>query len=149
MADALTIVQKFFPKVATVEDAKRGIWVEVTEQDSTSSDAKSHKSCVMAVACKRKQRADGVIISLATAYVVKGSVATRYKIPDSVSREIISFDRGASFSPGEYMLTAPTPSQKLGGSSHRGSNMRQRPKPKSIRRQHRTGGVRTILGSVA
>jgi len=103
---SLAIVQKFFPKVTTVKDGTDDLEVEVTKQDATSSRKKDHNNCAMAVACKRKAKADGIIISISMAYIIKGNTATRYQVPNSVGREITAFDRGARFAEGNYELKA-------------------------------------------
>ena len=89
---AINIVKKFFPNVTRVVDASRNASIEVTTKDSQSKAVKDHNDCAMAVACKRKFHLDGVIISRTTAYLVKGTQARRFKLPSSVSREIVSFD---------------------------------------------------------
>ncbi len=96
---ALSIVKKYFPKVNRVIDADDRIIVEVTDADSKSKAVRDHNACAMAVACKRKMHADGVIIAVSTAYIVKGKKAIRYKVPESVAREIVSFDRDSYFEP--------------------------------------------------
>lgn len=107
MATSLGIVKKFFPNVNTVIDGKKSIQVEVTKKDSSSSTVKNHKGCAMAVACKRTFKVDGVIISRNRAYLIKESTAVRYALPASVSREVVSFDRGAGFAEGVYALSRP------------------------------------------
>jgi CheY-specific phosphatase CheX len=91
MPTALRIVKKFFPEVTDVEDAEKSQVIEVT--------------CAMAVACKRKYNLDGVIISVKTAYLIKGKKAKRFSLPESVSREIVSFDRDSGFAAGQYRLS--------------------------------------------
>src|SRR2546423_938497 len=61
MPTALQVVQKFFPEVTEVEDAKRNSIIEVTTRDEKTANKKSHKTCAMAVACKRKFALDGVV----------------------------------------------------------------------------------------
>lgn len=90
---ALRLVQKYYPEVTKVIDGKKPIRVEVTKKDSNSAAVRDHKACAMAVACKRKLNLDGVLISVSTAYLVKGKKATRFQLPPSVSREVVSFDR--------------------------------------------------------
>jgi hypothetical protein len=114
MPKALAIVRHFHPNVTTVKDAKRSIHIEVLPRDTTVATVKNHKECAMAIACKRKLKVDGVIISVSTAYIVKGKTATRFKLGQSISREITSFDRKAGFAPGEYQLNAPSQQQKIG-----------------------------------
>ena len=60
---ALGIVRKFFPHVAAVHDALTNTQIEVTKADASSRAVKNHNACAMAVACKRKFKLDGVIIS--------------------------------------------------------------------------------------
>jgi len=114
MPTALRVVQKFFPQVTTIEDAAECVEIEVTKQDDKIAKKKDHKTCAMAVACKRKLGLDGVLISINTAYLVKGTKARRYHLPQSVAREVVSFDRGAGFAPGQYQLSKVPKSLRLG-----------------------------------
>lgn len=145
MSSALQNVQKYFPGVESVVDAKEPITVEVTKQDNKSAKVKNHQACAMAVACKRTMKADGVIVSVSTAYVINGTTATRYRIPESVSREVISFDREAGFDPGLYSLAVCEPTSKLGAS--RGGNTGRTGTGNKKKTKHQTGGIRTVLGS--
>jgi len=147
MPTALQLVQKFFPEVESVVDAKKNVDIEVTNADDRVAAKKSHKTCAMAVACKRKFKLDGVVISVNRAYLVKGKKAERFELPPSVSREVVSFDRGGGFEPGEYQLSKVAPDKRLGkkhyaktGNGHTGGDGER----KVI---HRTGGIRTALGS--
>ena len=74
---ALSVVRKYFPKVKKVNDADAPLTVEVTGRDAAAGARKSHPECAMAVACKRTQHADGVVMSVRTAYIIKGDTATR------------------------------------------------------------------------
>jgi hypothetical protein len=141
---ALSVVQRYFPKVKEVADADKRIEIEVTAHDSKSAAVRNHESCAMAVACKRKTHADGVIVSLQTAYVIKGEVAYRYHVPDSVQREIVSFDREAGFAPGQYELAPFSPSHRLGEEKPKGPH---KTTGKAPRFHHHTSGIRTVLGS--
>jgi hypothetical protein len=146
MPTALQVVQKFFPEVKEVVDAERNAIIEVTKQDEKTANKKSHKTCAMAVACKRKFNLDGVVISVNRAYLVKGKKARRFMLPESVSREVVSFDRDGGFEPGEYELQKVPRSSRLDrvikGNGHGGGS------PNSPRRHvHKTGGIRTSLGS--
>lgn len=143
---ALRIVQKYFPKVQSIEDGTKPLEIEVTSRDSNSAAVRNHESCAMAVACKRMTKADGVIVSMGVAYVIKGSDAIRYRVPPAVQREIVSFDRNAGFAEGQYYLIPPGDGHKLGESGTRspahknGTGKRNLPK-------HITTGIRTVLGS--
>ena len=147
MATALQLVRKFFPQVKNVVDATRNAEIEVTPQDDRVAKRKSHKTCAMAVACKRKFHLDGVIISQNRAYLVKGDKARRFTLPPSVEKEVVSFDRGGGFEPGSYQLSKVPKGIRLDrsvktGTGHSGSH------PTGVRRhRHMTGGVRLSLGS--
>lgn len=139
----LKIVQKFFPKVKTVVDASHKALIEVSKEDTKSKGIKDHNNCAMAVACKRKFKLDGVIISRSVAYLIKGTQARRFKVPESVSREVVSFDRGAGFSPGKYELSAVPPSDKKSRETGRDRGNRHM---KLKRKRHMTINVRSVLG---
>src|SRR5689334_4798367 len=91
--NALKTIQKFFPRVTNVMDADNDVVVEVTAKDEQNSKKKNHSECALATACKRQEKANGVIVSVSTAYIIKGDTATRFKVPEAASREVISYDR--------------------------------------------------------
>ena len=150
MSRSLAIVQGLFPSVKKLVDAKTDRKIEVTKADTKSAKVRNHKACAMAVACKRKLNLDGVIMSISTAYLVKDEIATRYMVPNAVSREITAFDRNADFEPGEYQLKAPSGGEKL-------NSGRKGPIPEKSTQsatgnfakhfRHKTGGIRASLGS--
>jgi hypothetical protein len=141
---ALGIVRKYHPQVNRVVDAKKPITIEVTAKDCRSGKSGKASSCAMARAFEREY--DGAIVSLSTAYIIKGDKATRYQVPQSVSREIVSFDRSHKFEPGEYALNAPS-HYKLGQKrkspqteSRAGGNAYAATK----NRNHKTAGIRAL-----
>jgi hypothetical protein len=137
----LKIVQKYHPNVTKVVDGKKTLNFEVTAQDCKAGKRKGPSSCAMAKACERKY--DGAIISLSVAYLITGNKATRYRVPSTVTREIVSFDRHKEFAPGEYHLVAPSSTEKLGVKRE----ARDRPTRSYVRtvtRNHRTAGIRAL-----
>lgn len=120
MPSMLSIIQSYFPKVSNVVDAKVPRLIEVTRQDVRPQGRKTHDYCAMAEACKRTWHLDGAVVSK-SAYLIKGNQATRYQLPASVAKEIVSFKGGA------------------GGASHNRNNKK--------RFQHTTTGVRKSLVS--
>ena len=147
--DALSVVRKFFPQVRRVTDASRNAAIEVTAEDAKSPGKKDHVHCAMAVACKRKFHLDGVIISRSVAYLIKGKNARRFKLNDSVAREVVSFDRGAGFSPGKYELSKISPVNKMGlgvRPKRPKDNAKRDGVPKRFR--HVTTRVRSVLGGI-
>lgn len=144
--NALKIVQGFFPQVTSVHDSQKNIAIEVTEHDAQHSEVRKHRTCAMAVACKRKLKVDGVIISVDRAYLIKGSKAMRFSLPESVSREVVSFDRKGGFAPGTYKLQAIPAGKRLGHHTG-GTNPHHRGNGRPHKSIHITEGVRTHLGS--
>jgi len=142
---ALKIVQKSYPQVTKVVDAKKPVVITLTPEDSQVGQKRDHKHCAMALACQRQEHADGVIMSMKAAYIIKGSTAFRYIVPASTSREVVSFDRSGGFNPGQYQLSAPTSSNKLGHWYGGPLGPRYRKPVKKLRVRHVTNGVRTSL----
>src|SRR4029077_2440862 len=103
---ALKLVQKFHPNVRRVIDATKSIDVLVTAKDCKSASSKMADECAVAKALQRNH--SGAIVSVSTTYVIDGEKATRYKTPNAISKEIVSFDRSHVFEPGEYSLRAPS-----------------------------------------
>ena len=149
MPKAKHIVNQFFPNVKKVNDADKDLHIQVTDRDTKTSRVKDHNGCALAVACKRSESLDGVIVAVGTAYLIKGDIATRYRLPASVSREIVSFDRKGGFYAGEYNLKAPAKSHRLGAIKDHSNNNNGGPRLKKMKDQfrHRTEGVRAVLGS--
>lgn len=145
----LGIVQQFFPDVKEVHDADESILLKVEKKDSEAAKLRDHNHCAMAMACKRFFKARGIIIAIGTAYVIKGEGAIRYLLPESVRREIVSFDRKAGFSEGTYKLSAPWKSQRLGARAERKNPVgpkRENAKEKVNNFRHWTEGIRAVLG---
>jgi hypothetical protein len=143
---ALTNVRKYFPQVTKVHDADTSVILEVSKHDSDKARRKDHNNCAMAQAVKRQFKADGVIVALKTAYVVKNGTATRYTLPESVSREVVSFDRQAGFAPGEYELSKPSSCAKIGSQYH--WKAKKHTKSTATKRfRHETTDIRSVLGS--
>lgn len=140
----LAMIQSYFPRVEVVKDASERAVVEVTVSDNTHADVKSHRTCALAIACKRFFHADGVIIGLTTAWVIRGKVAMRFLNSGTTSREITSFDRKAGFDAGRYLLTPAGPTARLG--AKRSSNPSRHGTGSGSRRfRHYTRNVRTTL----
>ena len=146
MSTVLSIVQTHFPKVTKVQDAKKALAIEVTANDEYKSKRRNHEECAMAVACKRAYHADGVLIARSVAYLVKGTLAVRFLIPNSVSREITSFDRGGPFKPGWYQLSKPPKGSTLDYKKKHAQQPKEAKKAEAHRKYHLTTGIRTVLG---
>jgi hypothetical protein len=90
-----------------------GIAMTVTPADVKGSKKGDPANCAAAIAGKRELQTE-VHVFLSRAYVKEKKHWVRYLTPESVSREIVSFDRGSAFTPGDYQFRAPRESERLG-----------------------------------
>ena len=81
------IVKKFYPNVREVIHAKKPIRIEVTNADVNKSTRRDHSECALAQACKRTLKADGMIIAIKTAYIIKGKKAVKFSMMKSASKK--------------------------------------------------------------
>jgi hypothetical protein len=137
-------VRRMFPQVKFAVDADHAIDVSVNAKDCKEAEALNPSECALARAAKRELKADGVIIGLGASYVIKGDKAIRYHTPESVQREIVSFDRHHDFAPGDYHLPPKSPSVRFGVTqSHRKSD--NRPGSKTMKHvMHTSARVRKL-----
>lgn len=149
---AVSRVQKLFPNVTKVVDAKTSILVSVTKRDVSGARRKDPGSCALAKACIRDQKADGALINLSYSYIIRGNVATRYKTSVTVGREITSFDRHSDFATGtNYRLSRVAKGSRLGSRSSRSGPHNPRAKRKAPpvavhQPTHNTVRVRRLKG---
>jgi len=141
---ALGIVRKYHPNVMKVVEAKADMLIAVTAKDCKGARSKKPNACALAKACERNF--DGAIISLSTAYLIKGDQAIRFHVPQAISRELVSFDRNHDFRPGEYKLKRPSKSFRLQPRGDRPLKPdRHKPHHATIkRRNHKTAGLRAL-----
>jgi hypothetical protein len=98
-----------------VFDAKKPLILTVNRNDVAKADAKEPADCAVARACRRELHAKEVRVHLGRVYVrLNEGNWTRYITPKAMRSEIIAFDRGGAFEPGEFRLAAPEPSKALG-----------------------------------
>jgi hypothetical protein len=139
-------IRKLFPNVNKVVDSKVDRYVSVTELDCSTAKKKDPANCAFANACTRMGIAEGAIITVSRSYLIKGNTATRYLTPESVAREIVSFDRHQDFRPGNnYKLSKVYKTNTMG--AHKGgpgpkTSGPKKWKPGLIIRQHKTAGIR-------
>jgi hypothetical protein len=125
---------RIYPEVTKCTDAKRPVDVEVTAKDVKKSTQRDMTDCAMARAICREWGADKAIIGMTYSYVVKGSTAIRFVTPDSVKREIVSFDRHKDFAAGDYHLAPVPPSLRAGVERNRSGAKKPGTKHQSKRR---------------
>ena len=96
-----------------VVDATKPVVLHIGALDIPKAKAKSPSTCVAARACMRDLNAEKVRVHLSRIFVkLPGKRAwVRFATPAALRAEIIAFDRGGKFVPGDYKLT-PLPVSK-------------------------------------
>lgn len=135
--------------IEKVVDAKEGVIVSVTEDDSKGGRKKDPKSCALAKACVRNKICDAAVIGIGKSYLIKGNVATRYKTSVGVSREITSFDRHQDFAVGkDYLLSKISPKDRIGSQKYyskpSGPKLTTKVETAIVHRKHRTTRIRVM-----
>lgn len=98
-----------------VIDAKKPLKLTINKNDVAKTDRKESADCAVARACRRETHAIEARVHLGRVYLKTSAGSwTRYLTPRPLRSEIIAFDRGGQFEPGEFMLGAPTPTKTLG-----------------------------------
>jgi hypothetical protein len=97
-----------------VEDADEPMVLIVLASDIKAANRKDPGSCAIACAARRTFNTKEVRVHLSRIYVRDGDVWLRYMTPKSLRTEIVAYDRGGSFEPGEHWLAAPPPSKQTG-----------------------------------
>lgn len=138
-------IKRMFPNVTTIIDAKKSIQVHVEGRDCKNAEPLNPRECAMARAAKREYKVDAAVIGISSSYIIKGNKATRFKTPNTVQREIVSFDRHSDFEPGEYHLAVHSPSLRLGVNSHSGKK-KSTTNHASKRKIHKTVKIREFVG---
>lgn len=134
-------------------DADEPVTVHITSDDCARGSKKDPERCAVALALKRVTKCDESRVHLGCTYLRFGSRWVRYATPPSLKAEIISFDRGGGFYPGDFRLH-PMPAalrlkpanQKPGPKRSRAANAAQSMKTERKKREprvfHRVLGVR-------
>ena len=103
-----------------IVDATKNVVIKVTKRDATREGAQDPAGCAVARACKRETHAPEVRVHQSRIYVRDGDKWLRFIASRALGMEIVAFDRGGEFQPGEYLLLKPQPCQKLGAQRKRG-----------------------------
>jgi hypothetical protein len=99
-----------------VVDAKKAVTIHVTPLDVKTGDNKNPSSCAAAKAAKHSLSCISARVHIRRVYIEQKAKWVRYETPDSLRTEIIAFDKGGSFQPGDYTLRKVPP---YAGSSRR------------------------------
>lgn len=87
-----------------VIDADEPVTIHITQDDCARGSKKDPEKCAVALALKRVTECDESRVHLGCTYLRFGKKWLRYATPPSLKAEIISFDRGGGFYPGDFRL---------------------------------------------
>lgn len=100
-----------------VVDAKQTLRITISKRDAALGKTKDPAECAAARAIVRMvQDVKSARVHLGRTYIEYPDRWVRYKTPNNLKTEIVSFDRGARrhYSEGSYTLYAPAPADRLG-----------------------------------
>lgn len=97
-----------------IEDAPEPLVIRLKPIDIKRGKRLDQTSCAFAKGICRQEEAQAVWIGLSSAFVEWSDKILRYTVPESVSRELISFDRSQIAAAGEFKLRVPAPSDRIG-----------------------------------
>lgn len=121
-----------------VVDATRSAKIHINARDVIEGDNKNPSSCAAARAAKRDiDDCLSARVHIGRVYIEQKSKWVRYFTPKALRTEIVAFDRGGSFMPGDYVLNVPSPSNDRRQGRPSGSNNPERSnKSRKIRKIH-------------
>ena len=88
-----------------VVEAKKPLFVGVTAIDVADAKKKNSKYCALARAAARLPQVNAAYIFRSTAFIEYPNRMERFLLPQSVQKEIVSFDRSRIFAEGTYQLS--------------------------------------------
>lgn len=127
-----------------VKNLTKKIDITITAVDCKTGQTKDPGGCAAAKAIVREvPGCTAARVHLSRTYLQVGDKWLRAHTPMALRSEIVAFDRGGSFEPGEYVINPLPPSERerigkahtLGGPKHG--------RPGHERKQHRTVNVRS------
>ena len=95
-----------------VFDAKETIVLRINKTDVKDGRVKDPHKCAAALACMRQLHVTDARVHVGRTYVRRKGHWDRYLTSPALRSEIVSFDRGGRFEPGEYTLLKIQPSRK-------------------------------------
>lgn len=131
-----------------VVDATKPISIHITKRDTTDGANKDPGACAAARAVKRDvPECVNARVHIGRVYVETEKKWIRYETPDALRTEIIAFDRGGSFSPGDYKLQVPAKRERPSGPSGpsgtmKGANKKRRKVLVAKVKRHEVSGIR-------
>ncbi len=127
-----------------VEDSDKELTIKILPRDVKAGAHKNATACAAAKALIREGLCQEAKVHINRTYLLEGDVWKRYETPPALRTEIVAFDRGGAFEPGEYKLRPIPPSDKAGARPARAINNSKRKSHanKGLRKPHVTTGIR-------
>jgi hypothetical protein len=103
-----------------VVNSKKSMKISITPADVKKAKRKDPECCVIAQNCLARDGVKDAKIHLSRAYLrLNGKEWVRFMVPRNLRQEIIAFDRGGRFAPGEYVLYKVQPSHANDKRTHK------------------------------
>ncbi len=128
-----------------VIDATKPLRISISESDAKLGKTRDPGGCAAARAIIRTiADAKAARVHLGRTYIEHPTHWTRYMTPPTLKLEIVSFDRGAKaeYSAGDYILRAPSPTDKLNARRRATGTGTKKRRPHIARIRHQIEGVR-------
>lgn len=110
-----------------VTDASKKLAVHITKRDVSLGATKDPGGCAAARAIVRQTGCQQARVHIGRTYIKFDNKWVRYATPPALRSEIVAFDRGGDFEPGDYTLHAIPPAKQKGiqqGTAHTKSKYR-------------------------
>lgn len=96
-----------------VVDANKPVKLQITPADIRKGDNKDPAACAAAQCIMREHKdVEAVRVHIARTYIKRNNKWERYLTGRALRGEIIAFDRGGAFEPGEYYIAPVPPSHR-------------------------------------
>lgn len=99
-----------------VRDLTKPLKLIISQEDCRKGNTKAPSSCAAALAAMRLPKVSEARVHIGRVFLkIDNKYWLRGKTPNALRTEIISFDRGGKFVPGEYSIRPLSPSDKPSG----------------------------------
>lgn len=145
----LSYMLKKHPNVAFAYDALEPVQITLSDSDIKNGIAKNNTKCAFSNAACRMLKADDAYVGIRMACLKFGNKLVRFKIPESVSREIVCFDRHRDCDAAHksYRFSAVTGDRALGrpyreSAEKNGNSTAKKPRKGQFLDRHMTKHIR-------
>lgn len=127
-----------------VVDANKKIVLHILPKDIAKGNTKDPGACAAAQACMRQLGASAARVHIGRTYLKLKDKWLRFHTSKSLRTEIVAFDRGGVFEPGDYLLSPLPPSDRPAGKRQgtKDKTSRDSRRGKTLRKYHTVTGIR-------